>query len=63
MSEPEPQSPCISVCYLDEQEICQGCFRSASEIADWLMVSAQQKREILARAEERRDATGTVHKS
>ena len=63
MSEPEPQSPCISVCYLDEQEICQGCFRSASEIADWLMVSAQQKREILARAEERRDATGTVQHS
>ena len=63
MSEPEPQSPCISVCYLDEQEICQGCFRSADEIADWLMVSAQQKREILARAEERRDATGIVHKS
>ena len=63
MSEPEPQSPCISVCYLDEQEICQGCFRSASEIADWLMVSAQQKREILARAEERRDAAGTVRHS
>lgn len=63
MSEPEPQSPCISVCYLDEQEICQGCFRSASEIADWLMVSAQQKREILVRAAERRDATGTVRKS
>ena len=60
MSEPEPQSPCISVCYLDEQEICQGCFRSASEIADWLMVGAQQKRDILARAKERRDATGTV---
>ena len=63
MSEPEPQSPCISVCYLDEQEICQGCFRSAGEIADWLMVSAQQKREILVRAAERRDATGTVRKS
>ncbi len=63
MSEPEPESPCISVCYLDEQEICQGCFRSASEIADWLMVGAQQKRDILARAEERREATGTVRPS
>lgn len=57
MSEPEPQSPCISVCYLDEHEICQGCFRSAREIADWLMVGAEVKREILARAQERRDAT------
>jgi len=59
MSEPEPQSPCISVCYLDEHEICQGCYRSASEIADWLMVGAREKREILARANERRDAAGT----
>tara|TARA_R110001599_G_scaffold353527_1_gene593595 strand:- start:32089 stop:32280 length:192 start_codon:yes stop_codon:yes gene_type:complete len=57
MSEPEPKSPCISVCYLDEHEICQGCFRSASEIADWVMVDAQKKRDILRRADERREAT------
>jgi predicted Fe-S protein YdhL (DUF1289 family) len=60
MTESEPQSPCISVCSLDDQEICQGCFRSASEIADWLMVGTGEKREILARAEERRDATGSI---
>jgi uncharacterized protein len=60
MSEAEPQSPCISVCVLDEQEICMGCFRSASEIADWLMVGDQGKREILARVEERRKATETT---
>jgi predicted Fe-S protein YdhL (DUF1289 family) len=60
MTESEPQSPCISVCSLDDQEICQGCFRSACEIADWLMVGAGEKREILARAEERRDATGSI---
>ncbi len=58
MSEPEPQSPCISVCYLDEHEVCQGCFRSADEIANWLMVGAQEKRAILSRAQERREAAG-----
>ena len=60
MSEAEPQSPCISVCVLDEQEICMGCFRSASEIADWLMVGAQGKWEILARVEERKQATDSI---
>ena len=60
MSDTEPQSPCISICCLDEQEICQGCFRSATEIADWLMVGAEQKRAILARAEARRDADGLI---
>jgi predicted Fe-S protein YdhL (DUF1289 family) len=56
MSEDEPLSPCISVCVLDEQDICQGCFRSAIEITDWLMASAGQKREIVQRAAQRRDA-------
>ena len=58
--EQHPQSPCISVCLLDEQNICQGCFRSADEITDWLMASPQQKRDILERSVQRRDASFTV---
>ena len=57
MSMEEPQSPCVSICLLDEENICQGCFRSADEITDWLMASAQQKRDILQRTVERRDAS------
>ena len=53
MNEAEPLSPCISICTLDEQDICQGCFRSAVEITDWLMASAPEKREILERALQR----------
>ncbi len=57
MSEHEPQSPCVSICVLDEEDICQGCFRSAQEVTDWFMSSAERKREILALAKERRDAS------
>ena len=60
MSEAEPQSPCISVCLLDEANICVGCFRSADEITDWFMASAEQKREILRRTQQRREASTTV---
>ena len=60
MSEPEPQSPCISVCVLDEQGICQGCFRSADEVTDWWMASTRRKREILQCASERRQASCPV---
>ena len=60
MSAPEPESPCISVCLLDESDICVGCFRSADEITDWFMADAQGKRDILARAEQRRDAATTI---
>jgi predicted Fe-S protein YdhL (DUF1289 family) len=57
MSDSEPQSPCVSICHLDEQGICQGCFRTADEVTDWLMASAEEKREILRRAGLRRDAS------
>lgn len=56
MTNDEPQSPCISVCLLDAQDICVGCFRSAGEVTDWFMASAGEKREILRRTEERREA-------
>lgn len=56
MNDDEPLSPCISVCLLDEQDICVGCFRSSSEVTDWFMSNAEQKREILQRSKERREA-------
>ena len=55
----EPASPCISVCALDENDVCLGCYRTAGEITDWFMADATEKRAILTRAEARRsDATG-----
>ncbi len=60
MNEDVPQSPCISVCILDENNICTGCYRSAVEVADWLMASAGEKREILRRVEQRRRAAGVL---
>jgi len=53
MSEQEPKSPCISVCVLDGNDICKGCFRSVDEISDWFMSTAAEKRDIIARARQR----------
>ena len=60
MSEEEPKSPCISVCVLDEGDICQGCFRNAAEITDWFMASTAEKRAILQAARQRLDASFTT---
>ncbi|MBN7796031.1 DUF1289 domain-containing protein [Parahaliea mediterranea] len=49
----EPQSPCIAVCVLNEEDVCLGCYRSADEITDWFMASAEEKRAILERARAR----------
>lgn len=59
-NEQEPPSPCISVCALDGDDICMGCYRSADEITDWWMASPAQKRDILARCEQRRAADNPV---
>ncbi len=60
MSESSPESPCVSICALDENDICMGCYRSAQEITDWFMASDEEKRQILARVRERRDASSTI---
>ncbi|MDO8862014.1 DUF1289 domain-containing protein [Haliea sp. E1-2-M8] len=56
----ELASPCISVCLLDESDVCLGCYRSAEEITDWFMASPQEKQEILDRARDRRLADDQV---
>jgi predicted Fe-S protein YdhL (DUF1289 family) len=63
MNDSEPRSPCISVCVLDEHDICAGCYRSADEITDWYMASAEEKRAVLRRASARRQASTDIHLS
>lgn len=50
----EPASPCVSICALNEDDVCVGCYRSATEITDWFMATPAEKRAILDRARERR---------
>jgi len=52
-------SPCVSICALDEDDVCIGCFRSGSEITDWFMASSAEKKAIVARAKERRLEQGS----
>lgn len=63
MSEEEIRSPCISVCVLDENDICMGCFRSAQEVTDWFMASDDEKQDILRRVEQRREAASFIRLS
>ncbi|MFT4520800.1 MAG: putative Fe-S protein YdhL (DUF1289 family) [Halioglobus sp.] len=63
MSDKEPRSPCVSICVLDEKDICTACYRSASEITDWFMASADDKREILRLARGRQEASTIIRLS
>ena len=53
-----PRSPCISICALDQNDVCEGCFRTGDEIVDWFTANDARKREILEASEQRRKESG-----
>ena len=54
------QSPCISVCYLNEEDICEGCFRSGMEISRWGTMTNEERREVLKKCNERGRKMGRI---
>ena len=41
-------SPCVSICRIDPRtELCEGCYRSLTEIARWLDYTDAEKRAIV----------------
>jgi uncharacterized protein len=51
---PAVPSPCISLCRLDEQKVCLGCFRHVEDIREWRSADDQRRRVIVAQAEQRK---------
>ena len=50
----QPPSPCTGVCRIDRATgWCEGCKRTLTEIADWPMLTAREKAEVLRRLGER----------
>jgi predicted Fe-S protein YdhL (DUF1289 family) len=53
-------SPCVSICSLDAQDLCTGCWRSAEEIARWNLLDDEERRRVLARTRARMQAAGVL---
>jgi predicted Fe-S protein YdhL (DUF1289 family) len=51
---PTVASPCISLCRLDEQKVCLGCFRHVEDIREWRSADDERRRQICAEARTRR---------
>ncbi|WP_338054588.1 DUF1289 domain-containing protein [Seongchinamella unica] len=60
MNSNDVPSPCVSICVLDDEDICQGCFRSAEEITEWFMETPERKQEILEKAIARRKESSPI---
>lgn len=46
-------SPCVFVCALNEQDICDGCQRTGDEITRWGRMSNEERRQVLERCRQR----------
>jgi predicted Fe-S protein YdhL (DUF1289 family) len=51
-------SPCVSLCKLDDERVCVGCFRHVEDIREWRSADDDRRREIRLRAEQRRALAG-----
>ena len=51
-----PPSPCVKVCVIDEATgWCRGCGRTGAEVAGWLTLSPDARRDLLLRLTDRLD--------
>lgn len=60
MSEPAVKSPCISVCVLNANDICEGCYRSAREITQWTALDNAGKRAVLEACKQRFESSNAI---
>ena len=60
MQERRVASPCVSICALDNDDVCMGCQRTVKEITDWHALDNEQRRAVLVLCHERVEANGLI---
>jgi len=48
-----PNSPCVDMCTLDDNNVCVGCARSVDEIIAWATMTAAEQWKIVRMLAER----------
>lgn len=50
-------SPCISICALNKDDVCVGCYRTADEIRDWVMMADDERIKVIDKSMQRAQAS------
>ena len=53
MADKPVASPCNSICSLNDEDVCLGCYRTAGEIRDWSGLDNDQRLGVLIACGER----------
>lgn len=57
-------SPCVQLCQLEKDtRTCTGCFRTADEIRDWIILDAEAKRHVWSQLDHRKQQLNGLPKS
>lgn len=54
------ESPCIGVCVLNINDVCEGCYRKADEIGRWSILSEDVKRDVVKASWQRAKDLGRI---
>lgn len=49
-------SPCVGICSLDANGLCEGCLRSSAEIARWIQMNDDERLHLMEVVLPRREA-------
>ncbi|KFN41661.1 hypothetical protein N787_05160 [Arenimonas metalli CF5-1] len=49
-------SPCVGICSLDAQGLCEGCHRTSAEIARWSQMNDDERLQLMDVVLPRREA-------
>ncbi len=52
-TETKVKSPCVSICALDEHDVCIGCHRTGEEITHWGKMTNEERQAVMGRVAER----------
>jgi predicted Fe-S protein YdhL (DUF1289 family) len=52
------RSPCVSICALDENDLCIGCHRSLDEIMNWPRLDNDERLKVLEKVAQREEKAG-----
>ena len=47
-------TPCVRICKLNSQ-VCEGCYRTIDEIANWLKYTDEQRAEVIKLLDKRKN--------
>lgn len=55
-------SPCVSVCLLNDEDVCVGCYRTGQEISAWGRLDYNEQRDVMKKVREREANSQLVSK-